>query len=125
MTNGKWKMGPFFSGRSCLARLSARKSLSTRYHLDDLASDRSLPHTVHIQRERLDHFAGILRGRIHRGHSSAVLAGYRLQQRVEKLGLDVPRKQLPEYLRGRLLIQIVDRAFALPLLPCFTTRLRV
>ncbi len=44
--------------------------------LDDLARDARLTDAVHIERQRADQFAGVLRGGIHRRHARALFRSY-------------------------------------------------
>ena len=70
--------------------------------------DRRLTNLVHVQRERVDHLGGVLRGRVHRGHLRREERRVRLEQRAVDLHLDEPRQQLIEDLLRRRLVQVVD-----------------
>src|SRR5580658_2029515 len=79
------------------------------YYFYDFFCDLSLARSVHDQRQRLDHIAGIAGGCIHRGHASGVLGGHRFQERMKNLDTDVLRKNSLKKLLGRLLVDIVYR----------------
>src|SRR5690242_9167730 len=52
---------------------------------DEFLGDVRLARTVVVQRQALDHVAGVARRVVHRGHARAVLAGRTFQQRAEDL----------------------------------------
>ena len=62
-------------------------------HFDNFLGDAGLAHAVHVQRQLVDHVAGVGSGRVHRGHARGMLGGGRFQQRAVKLHLDVARQQ--------------------------------
>ena len=63
---------------------------------------------VVVERQAVDHVAGVAGGVVHRGHARALLAGRVLEQRGEDLHRDVARQQLGQ---DRLLVglELVDR----------------
>ena len=79
-----------------------------RDYLDNLARDARLPYAVHVERQRLNQLARVLRRRVHRGHARALLARDRFEQRAVDLRLDQARKELRENLFGRLLVDVLD-----------------
>src|SRR5438128_10875984 len=62
--------------------------LCAGYHLDDFPCDRRLADLVHVQRERIDDLAGVLRGGVHGRHARRVFGGGRFEQRAINLSLD-------------------------------------
>src|SRR4051812_20340234 len=77
--------------------------------LDQLLGDNSLASAVVVHRQAVDHFAGITRRVVHRGHPRTLFAGHILQQRGIDLHCEIVRQQLgQDFLFARL--EFVDRA---------------
>src|SRR5687767_5644352 len=81
-----------------------------RDYLDDLARDARLSDAVHVERQRLNQLARVLRRRVHRRHARALLARHRLQERAVDLRLDQPRQELAENFGRRLFVLVADAA---------------
>src|SRR5687768_8036487 len=87
----------FICMRPLLDRLGAGDDL------DQLTGDVRLARAVVVQRQLVDHVAGIARGIVHRGHPRAMLARRTFQDRPIDLDGEVARQQGGEdFLLGRL-----------------------
>src|SRR5580698_3829687 len=64
--------------------------------LDQFLGDVRLARPVVVQRQALDHVAGVARGTVHRGHPRAVFSGGTFQQRAKHLDRQVLRQQAGE-----------------------------
>jgi hypothetical protein len=69
--------------------------------LDELLGDRGLARAVVGEGQPVDHLAGVLGRRLHRGHARGVLGGLRLEQHAVDLEGHVAREELLEDLLGR------------------------
>ena len=78
------------------------------YDLDNFFRDLGLARAIHDQRERIDHVAGVVSGRIHGCHTGGVLGGNGFQQRMKNLDAEILRQNAPEKLLGRLLVNVID-----------------
>ncbi len=90
--------------------LSAAQGLGAADDLEDLLRDLRLPHPVHLQRQAVDHVAGVLGGAAHRRHPGAVLRRRGLEQRPVHGKVDVLLEEELERLLG---IRLVDPLGAL------------
>src|SRR5882757_1217336 len=77
------------------------------YNFYNFFGDLGLARAIHYQRQRFDHVAGIVGGRIHCRHAGGVLGGYGFQQRVENLNAYVLWQNALKKLLGTLLVNII------------------
>src|SRR6266568_4408597 len=77
------------------------------HNLNNLFSDLRLTHTVHSERQRINHVCGIVCGRIHGSHASGVLGGNRFEQPMKDLNAHVLRQERVEQLFRGLLVDVV------------------
>src|SRR5579862_7937919 len=76
---------------------------------NNLARDAGLPHTVHIQRELVDHFVRVGRRRVHRRHARGQLRRRGFQQRPVHPHLYVAGQKAAQHFLGLLFVNIIDR----------------
>ena len=76
--------------RSCLERFGARNDF------DEFLGDLRLALAVVLDRQLVDHVAGIARGIVHGAHPRALFGGRVFEQRPEDLHRDVARQEIGE-----------------------------
>src|SRR5579885_1814203 len=113
LTKGKREAETALPSRLQIIPRDFLKCRRARNDLDDLARDARLADAVHVERQRLNQLARVLRGGVHRRHARALLARDRLQQRAVNLRLDESRQEAAEDCRGRLLIDVLDEGLRL------------
>src|SRR5579885_2237053 len=81
--------------RPCVAeRRRASERFGAGYDLDEFLGDDRLARAVVVDREAIDHLAGIARRVVHRRHARALLGRAVFEQRREELHRDVVGQQL-------------------------------
>src|SRR5262249_56731997 len=76
--------------------------------VEQLLGDLLLARLVVLDRQDVDHLLGVLGGRLHRRHASAVLAGQRLHQSAVDLHAHVARQQVAQNAARARLVDVVD-----------------